>query len=128
MIDRDITFRYRTYLVFFSLGCVVKFQAREANSLPRSASNRVCVPFLFLSVFSFSLPSYYFQHFFSFTFINYVGKADSASLQLLKKIHINDWLVLDQTHTLTQTTVEETRKGRKETEQFAASLDLWIWY
>ena len=63
VIDRDIIFRDRTYLVFFFLGCVVKFQAREANSWRRSASlnpgNRVCVIFLFLSVFSFSLPSYF---------------------------------------------------------------------
>ena len=63
VIDRDMIFRDRTYLVFFSLGCVVKFQAREANSWRRSASsnpgNRVCVIFLFLSFFSFSFPSYF---------------------------------------------------------------------
>ena len=55
--------------------CVVRFQAREANSWPRSASsnpgNRVCVLFVFLSFLSFSFPSYY-KHFFSFTFIKLV--------------------------------------------------------
>ena len=53
VIDRDI--------ILF-LGCMVKFQARKANSWGRSASlnpgNRVCVLFFF-SVFSFSLPSYF---------------------------------------------------------------------
>ena len=62
MIDRDIILRDRTYLAFLFLGCVVKFQAREANSWGRSASlnsgNRVRVLFFF-SVFSFSLPSYF---------------------------------------------------------------------
>ena len=63
MIVPDIIFRDRTCLVFCFLGCVVKFQAREANSWPRSASsnpgNRVCGIFVFLSFFSFSFPSYY---------------------------------------------------------------------
>ena len=55
MIVRNVIFRDRRYLVSCFLGCVVKFQAREANSWPRSASsnpgNRVCV------LFSFSFPS-----------------------------------------------------------------------
>ena len=63
VFDRDIIFRDRTYLEFCFLGCVVKFQASEANSWRRSASsnpgNRVCVLFLFLSFFSFSFPSYF---------------------------------------------------------------------
>ena len=98
MIDRDIILRDRTYLAFLFLGCVVKFQAREANSWGRRASlnpgNRVCVLFLYLPTFRI-----FFS--FTFTFINLVSKADSATLQLLKKIHLNDWLVLDQMHTLT---------------------------
>ena len=61
VIVPDIIFRGRTCLVFCFLGCVVKFQAREANSWPRSASsnpgNRVCVLFVFLSFsLSFSFP------------------------------------------------------------------------
>ena len=63
MIDRDIILRDRTYLAFLFLGCVVKFQAREANSWGRRASlnpgNRVCVLFLYLPTF---------RIFFSFTF------------------------------------------------------------
>ena len=55
MIDRDIILRDRTYLAFLFLGCVVKFQAREANSWGRRASlnpgNRVCVLFLYLPTF-----------------------------------------------------------------------------
>ena len=98
MIDRDIILRDRTYLAFLFLGCVVKFQAREANSWGRRASlnpgNRVCVLFLYLPTFRI-----FFS--FTFTFINLVSKADSATLQLLKKIHLNDWLVFDQMHTLT---------------------------
>ena len=59
MIVPDKIFKDRTCLVFCFLGCVVKFQAREANSCsrPRSASsnpgNRVCERLLFLSFFSF---------------------------------------------------------------------------
>ena len=37
--DRDIIFRDRMDLVFCFLGCVVKFPAREANSLQRRASS-----------------------------------------------------------------------------------------
>ena len=52
VIHRDIIFRDRTYLVFCFIGCVVKFQAREAKNWPRSASsnpgNRACVLVLFL--------------------------------------------------------------------------------
>ena len=52
MIVGNVIFRDRTYLVFCFLGCVVTFQAREANSWPRSASSnrgsRVCVLFVFL--------------------------------------------------------------------------------
>ena len=59
----DIIFRDRPCLVFCFLGYVVKFQAREANTWPRSTSsnpgNRVCVLFVFLSFFSFSFPSYF---------------------------------------------------------------------
>ena len=55
MIVPDIIFRDQTCLVFCFLGCVVKFQAREANSWPRSASSnpgsRVCVLFVSLSFF-----------------------------------------------------------------------------
>ena len=62
VIDRDIIFRDRTYLVFFFLGCVVKFQAREANSCWILAIEFVCffsfVPsFLFLFLFTFSIVS-----------------------------------------------------------------------
>ena len=62
--DRDIIFRDRRYLVFCFLGCVVKFQAREANnSWRRSTSsnpcNWVCVFFLFLSFLFFFFPSYF---------------------------------------------------------------------
>ena len=50
-----LTFGDRTYLMFCFLGCVVEFQASEANGWRRSASpnpgNRVCVLFLFLSFF-----------------------------------------------------------------------------
>ena len=57
VIVPGIIFRDRTCLVFCFLGCVVKFQAREANSWPRSArsnrGNRVCVLFVFLSSFLF---------------------------------------------------------------------------
>ena len=62
--DRDIIFRDRRYLVFRFLGCVVKFQARDANnSWRRSTSsnlcNWVCVFFLFLSfLFFFFLPTF----------------------------------------------------------------------
>ena len=63
--DRDIIFRDRRYLVFCFLGCVVKFQAREAynNSWRRSTSSNpckwVCVLFLFHSfLFFFSLPTF----------------------------------------------------------------------
>ena len=63
VIVPDIIFRDRTCLVFWCLGYLVKFQAREANSWPRSASlnpgNRVCLLFVFLSFFSFSFPSYF---------------------------------------------------------------------
>ena len=56
MIVPDVIFRDRTCLVFCFLGCVGKFQAREANSWPTSASsnpgNRVCVLFVFLFFFS----------------------------------------------------------------------------
>ena len=69
MIVPDIIFRDRTCLVFCFLGCV-KFQAREANSWPRSASSnpgsRVCVLFAFLSFLFLFLPT--FSIFFSFTF------------------------------------------------------------
>ena len=62
MIVPDITFRDRMCFVFCFLGCVVKFQAREANSWPRSASsnpgNRVCVLFVFLSFLFLSLPTF----------------------------------------------------------------------
>ena len=62
--DRDIMFRDRRYIVFRFLGCVVKFQAREANnSWRRSTSsnpcNWVCVFFLFLSFLFFFFPSYF---------------------------------------------------------------------
>ena len=62
VIDRDIIFRDRTYLVFFFLSCVVKFQAREANSCWILAIEFVCffsfVPsFLFLFLFTFSIVS-----------------------------------------------------------------------
>ena len=67
MIDRDIILRDRTYLAFLFLGCVVKFQAREANSWGRRASlnpgNRVSVLFLYLPTFRI-----FFS--FTFTFIN----------------------------------------------------------
>ena len=67
MIDRDIILRDRTYLAFLFLGCVVKFQAREANSWGRRGSlnpgNRVCVLFLYLPTFRI-----FFS--FTFTFIN----------------------------------------------------------
>ena len=58
-------------------GCVVKFQAREANSWPRSArsnpGNRVCVLFFFLSFFlSFLFLFYLLLAFFSFTFMKLV--------------------------------------------------------
>ena len=62
--DRDIIFIDRRYLVFCFLGCVVKFQAREANSRRRGTSsnpcNWVCVLFLFLSFrfFFFFLPTF----------------------------------------------------------------------
>ena len=61
--DRDIIFIDRRYLVFCFLGCVVKFQAREANSRRRGTSsnpcNWVCVLFLFLSfLFFFFLPTF----------------------------------------------------------------------
>ena len=62
--DRDIIFRDRWYLVFRFLGCVVKFQAREANnSWRRSTSSNpckwVCVLFLFHSfLFFFFLPTF----------------------------------------------------------------------
>ena len=58
------------YLVFCFLGCVVKFQASEANSWRRSASsnpgNRVCVLFLFLSFlyFSFLLLAFFLLQFY----------------------------------------------------------------
>ena len=56
--DRDIIFRDRRYLVFRFLGCVVKFQARDANnSWRRSTSSNpckwVCVLFLFHSFLFF---------------------------------------------------------------------------
>ena len=58
MIDRDIILRDRTYLAFLFLGCVVKFQAREAKSWGRSASlnpgNRVFFFFTFLLLEFFS--------------------------------------------------------------------------
>ena len=63
--DRDIIFRDRRYLVFCFVGCVVKFQVREAynNSWRRSTSsnpcNWVCVFFLFLSFLFFFFPSYF---------------------------------------------------------------------
>ena len=63
--DRNIIFRDRRYLVFCFLGCVVKFQAREANnSWRRSTSSNpckwVCVLFLFHSFlfFFFFLPTF----------------------------------------------------------------------
>ena len=50
-----LTFRDRTYLVFCFLGCVVEFQASEANSWWRSPSSnpgsRVCVLFFFFFLF-----------------------------------------------------------------------------
>ena len=58
--DRDMIFRDRRYLVFCFLGCVVKFQAREAynNSWRRSTSSNPCnwvcgffFPFLLLAFF-----------------------------------------------------------------------------
>ena len=108
MIDRDIILRDRTYLAFLFFGCVVKFQAREANSWGRRASlnpgNRVCVLFLYL-------PTFRIFFYFTFTFINLVSKADSATLQLFKKIHLNDWLVLAQMHTLTPT-INQTKVRR----------------
>ena len=62
MIVPDIRFRDRTCFVFCFLGCVVKFQAREANSWLRSASsnpgNRVCVLFVFLSFLFLFLPTF----------------------------------------------------------------------
>ena len=64
----DIIFRDRTCLVFLFLGYVVKFQACEANSWPRSASsnpsNRVCVLFVFLSFFLFFFFSFLLLAFF----------------------------------------------------------------
>ena len=45
-----IIFRDRTTLAFCFLGCVGKFQAREANSWPRSVSS-LCVLFVFFFFF-----------------------------------------------------------------------------
>ena len=51
----------------------------------------------------------------------------SFFFKIAQKIHINDWLVLVQTHILTQTTVRrEAERPKGDREQFAASLDLWI--
>ena len=47
--DRDII----SWLVFCFLGCLVKFQAREANSWRRSASNWVCLLFLYFLLLAF---------------------------------------------------------------------------
>ena len=59
---RDIMFRDRTYLVFVFLGSVMKFQAREANRWPRSASSNPIefVSFLlfFLSFLFLFLPTF----------------------------------------------------------------------
>ena len=113
MIVPDITFRDRTCFVFCFLGCVVKFQAREANSWPRSASsnpgNRVCVLFVFLS---FSFPSYFEQFFsFSFTFIK-LAKPVRHHASCFKKIHINNLASSNK-----QGRCEERRKSLKETER-----------
>ena len=86
VFDRDIIFRDRTYLEFCFLGCVVKFQASEANSWQRSASsnpgNRVCVLFLFLSFFLFfffSLLLLAFFLFYLYLYLYWVSKTGSAS-------------------------------------------------
>ena len=58
--DRDIIFRDRRYLAFCFLGCVVKFQAREARARIL-AIEFVCFFsfFLFFSFFSFLLLAFF---------------------------------------------------------------------
>ena len=104
MIVPDIILRDQTCLVFCFLGCVVKFQAREANSWPRSASSnpgdRVCVLFVILSLFSFPFPSYFLNFSsFAFTFIKLVKPVRHHTNCLKKYITIKikyllmTWLV-----------------------------------
>ena len=91
MIIPDIIFRDRTCLVFCFLGCVVKFQAREANSWPRSASSNpgnlvscaFCLPFFLFFFFSFLLLAFFLLH---LSFIKLV-KPVRHNTNCLKKIH-----------------------------------------
>ena len=63
MIVDNVIFRDRTYLVFCFLGCVVKFQAREAEQLAEkrkleSWQSSLCAFCLSQAFFPFSFPSY----------------------------------------------------------------------
>ena len=111
--DRDIIFRDWTYLVFCFFGCVVKFQAREANSWRRGASSNPVQAFEFVYFFTFFLSL--FVSLFSFLFFFFL-----PTLTFLSR---------SNAHRLTQNKggkiSKRSKRPKGEREQFA-SLDLWI--
>ena len=101
--DRDIIFRDRRYLVFCFLGCVVKFQAREAynNSWRRSTSsnpcNWVCGFFFPLPTFSIFSRSNAHRHWHNQGRCRETWKGrketlESSSLHSICGLQINVWL------------------------------------
>ena len=108
--DRDIIFRDRRYLVFCFLGCVVKFQAREAYITAGGEARARILAIEFVCFFSFFL---FFSIFFLPTF----------SIFSRSNAH---------RHSHNQRRCRETWKGRKETLESSAlhsicGLQINVW-